>query len=101
MTEHPFEHKENYAPVHRSNKADLLNRLKRVEGQVRGISRMVEEDKYCVDILNQVAAARAALGKIGLMLLEGHTQGCVVRAVKDGNEQAAVEELLDVFKRFI
>ncbi|QUL97980.1 MAG: metal-sensitive transcriptional regulator [Candidatus Fermentithermobacillus carboniphilus] len=87
--------------VHRENKSDLLNRLKRVEGQIRGISRMIEEDEYCVDILNQVAAARAALGKIGLMLLETHARGCVVRGIKDGDEEATVTELMDVIKRFV
>ena len=59
------------------HKANLLTRLKRIEGQVRGISRMVEEDKYCVDILIQIAAVKAALNKVGLVLLEDHTRGCV------------------------
>jgi len=87
--------------VHLGNKRDLLDRLKRVEGQIRGIARMVEEDKYCVDILNQVAAARAALGKIGLMLLETHTRGCVVRGIKNEDEEATVTELMNVIKRFV
>lgn len=101
MAEHMHSGHHDERIVCRSNKTDLLNRLKRVEGQVRGIYRMVEEDKYCVDILSQVAAARAALGKIGLMLLESHTRGCVVGAIREGSEEGAVTELLDVIKRFI
>lgn len=87
--------------VHRPDKIKILNRLKRVEGQIRGIARMVEEDKYCVDILNQVAAARAALGQIGLMLLETHARGCVVRGIKNEDEEATVTELMEVIKRFV
>lgn len=87
--------------VHRDNKDDLLKRLKRIEGQVRGISKMVQEDKYCVDILNQITAVRAALDKVGLMILEGHVRGCVVQGIKGTNEDAIVDELLDVIKRFI
>ena len=64
------------------DKAKLLARLKRIEGQVRGISRMVEEDKYCVEILIQIAAVKAALNKVGLVLLEDHTRGCVRRAIQ-------------------
>lgn len=87
--------------VHRSNKDDLVKRLNRIEGQVRGISKMISEDKYCVDILNQIAAARAALDQVGLIILEGHVRGCVVRGIKEANEDAIVTELLDVIKRFV
>lgn len=69
-------------------KAQLLARLRRVEGQIRGLQRMVEEDVYCPDILTQVAAARAALDRVGLMLLEDHTRGCVARALREGGEAA-------------
>lgn len=78
----------------------LLNKLKRVEGQVRGISRMVEEDRYCIDILIQVQAARAALTNIGLEILENHAKGCVVSAVKQG-DAAVIDELIDAAKKFI
>lgn len=86
--------------MHRDKDA-LLRRLRRIEGQVRGLQRMVDEDKYCVDILVQVAAARAALGKIGLMLLESHTKGCVTKAIEQKEGDAAVEELMDVISRFV
>ncbi len=80
----------------------ILHGLRRVEGQVRGIQRMVEEDRYCVDVLNQIAAARMALARLALIVLEDHTRGCVSRAMaeqKDHDE--VIEELLQVFKRLI
>lgn len=82
---------------------DLLRRLRRVEGQVRGIGRMIEEDKYCVDILNQIAAVNAALDKVGMALLSEHIKGCVTEAVaspgKAGKEK--VDELVGVVGRFL
>lgn len=83
------------------DKAALLLRLRRLEGQVRGIQRMVEEDKYCVDILNQIAAVRSALDRVGLILLENHTRGCVARAIKNDEEESAISELTDLMKRFV
>jgi len=85
------------------DKAAVLKRLRRIEGQVRGIQRMVEESKYCVDILVQIAAVRAALDQVGLILLEDHTRGCVARAIKqsDGDADAAIAELTGVLKRFL
>ncbi len=79
----------------------VLKRLRRIEGQVRGIHRMVEEEAYCVDVLIQIAAARAALDQVGLILLEQHTRGCVARAVREGREEGAWEELMEVLRRFI
>lgn len=86
--------------AHRDKDA-LLKRLRRIEGQVRGIQRMIDEDKYCVDILVQMAAVRAALDRVGLMLLEDHTKGCVARAIEHGEGDDAVEELMDVVSKFI
>lgn len=71
------------------SKDDYLRRLRRVEGQVRGIARMVEEDQYCIDVLTQVSAATRALQNVALGLLEEHMGGCVVDAAKAGDEQAA------------
>lgn len=87
--------------VVRRDKEALLRRLRRVEGQVRGIQRMVEEDKYCVDILVQIAAVRAALNRVGLMLLEDHTRGCVARATREGKGDEAVDELMEVIEKFV
>ncbi|PVZ12089.1 metal-sensitive transcriptional regulator [Actinomycetospora cinnamomea] len=71
------------------NKDDHLRRLRRIEGQVRGIARMIEDDKYCIDVLTQVSAATAALQNVALGLLEEHMGSCVVDAAKAGDEQAA------------
>lgn len=82
-------------------KSPLLTRLRRIEGQVRGIQRMVEEEKYCVDILVQIAAVRAALDRVGLLLLDEHMRGCVIDAIRDQDGEAAIAELSDVIRRFI
>ena len=79
----------------------ILQRLKKAEGQVRGIYKMVEEERYCVDILIQIAAVRAALDKVGLSLLEKHTHGCVQKAIKSGDGDPAIDELMDVIKLFV
>ena len=78
-------------------------RLKRIAGQVAGIQRMVHEDRYCVDVLHQVAAVRAALDGVGKLLLGAHVETCVVDAFASGNareRRKKTDELLDVFSRF-
>jgi DNA-binding FrmR family transcriptional regulator len=85
-----------------ASKEQLLNRLARVEGQVRGVSRMVEEDRYCIDVLTQIAAARAALEQISLALLDGHARHCMLgegEAPEDPGEQ--VEELMGAVGRLV
>jgi DNA-binding FrmR family transcriptional regulator len=81
---------------------DVLNRLARIEGQVRGISRMVEDDEYCTDILTQVSAVTTALDRVGLKILDGHVHGCVREAMVSGGKEAEAktEELLDAVERF-
>ncbi|MDQ0272179.1 metal-sensing transcriptional repressor [Cytobacillus purgationiresistens] len=81
-------------------KDQLITRLKRIEGQVRGIQSMIENERYCVDILTQISAINAAMNKVGLHLLEKHTQHCVSDAIKDGDGEEAIQELMEVFKRF-
>ncbi|HEY8346089.1 MAG TPA: metal-sensitive transcriptional regulator [Symbiobacteriaceae bacterium] len=83
------------------DKEGILDRLRKIEGQIRGLQRMVEEDRYCVDILVQVAAARAALNKVGLALLEGHARGCMVAAARRGEEDRSVAELMEVLEKFL
>ncbi|WLV25904.1 metal-sensing transcriptional repressor [Aciduricibacillus chroicocephali] len=82
------------------DKEKMINRLKRIEGQVRGIQNMIENDRYCVDILTQISAINAAMNNVGLQLLEKHTQHCVADAIKEGQGDEAIEELMLVFKRF-
>ena len=81
------------------DKARLLARLSRIEGQVRGVTRMIEEDRYCVDVLTQLAAAKSALNAVARQLLEDHARGCVSRAAREGDGAAAMEELLAVLRR--
>ena len=85
------------------NKADYLRRLRRIEGQVRGLQRMVEEDKYCIDILTQVSAATKALQSVALGLLEEHLSHCVTEAVAEGGDAAAdkVREASDAIARLV
>jgi DNA-binding FrmR family transcriptional regulator len=78
----------------------LANRLNRIEGQVRGIGRMLAEDRYCVDILTQVSAVRSALDAVALELLEHHLHGCVQQAVKSGKGDPAIEEAMSVIRKF-
>lgn len=78
---------------------DALRRLRNIEGQVRGLRKMVEEGKYCVDILTQVSAVRAALNQVGMMVLKRHVEHCVVGAVKSADAAAGaqlIEELMTV-----
>lgn len=81
------------------NKEQLLTQLRRIEGQVRGIQKMLEEDRYCIDILIQIQAARASLTQVGLSVLDGHVKGCVVKAVQHGDNEI-LDELMDAVKKF-
>ncbi len=86
--------------VARPDGALLVKRLNRIEGQVRGIARMIEADRYCVDVLNQVSAVQAALDALSLQLLEHHLHGCVQHAVKSGDGDHAIAEALGVIRKF-
>ena len=79
---------------------DLLNRLNRIEGQVRGIKKMVEEDAYCTDILTQVMAATAALNSFNRVLLKNHLERCVIQDIKEDKE-GAVEELVALLQKMM
>lgn len=84
------------------NKTKLLNRLRRIEGQMRGVTRMVEEDRYCIDILTKTQALRAALVKVETELLRNHVDHCVRGAFASGDsqdQQAKIEELVEVLQR--
>jgi DNA-binding FrmR family transcriptional regulator len=76
-------------------------RLRRIEGQVRGISRMVDEDRYCIDVLTQVNAVRAALENVALVLLNDHTEHCVTEAIRGGDGAAKVRELNEAVGRLV
>ena len=79
-----------------------LNRLKRIEGQVRGIAQMVSDDRYCIDILNQMQAVRAALAKVESGILKDHAACCVAQAIKSGDiddQRRKFTELVDLFEK--
>ena len=86
----------------RDNKPALLNRLKRVEGQVRGIARMIEEDRYCIDVLTQIQAVRAALAGIEKGMLKDHLGHCIEGAIVSGNaeeQRKKANELIELLER--
>jgi DNA-binding FrmR family transcriptional regulator len=85
------------------HKDDYIKRLSRVEGQIRGLSRMVEQDQYCIDILTQVSAATKALQSVAIKLLEEHMAHCVAQAVAEGGDTATakVKEASDAIARLI
>ena len=78
----------------------LTRRLNRIEGQVRGIGRMIDEDRYCVDILTQVSAVQSALDALALQLLQHHLSGCVRHAIESGDGDHAITEALGVIRKF-
>ncbi len=78
-------------------KVDALKRLSYIEGYLSGIRKMLEEDKYCVDVLKQTYAVRRAIEKMESILLEGHLQSCVVEGIKEGREDEVVGELTDLY----
>jgi len=85
-----------------NDKPKLLNRLSRIEGQVRGVARMVEEDRYCIDILTQIQAVRAALGRVETELLKDHLNHCIVAAIQGGDpeeQRRKAGELIQILER--
>ncbi|MGI6114207.1 MAG: metal-sensitive transcriptional regulator [Mahellales bacterium] len=82
-------------------KEDIINRLKKIEGQVKGIQRMVNDEKYCVDILVQIAAVRAAINKVGGIILKQHTLGCIKKGLDCEDREDKIEELIGVFMKFM
>ena len=85
-----------------ASKASCRKRLRRIEGQVRGLARMVEEDRYCIDVVTQISAVRAALARVEEEILRDHVAHCVERAIASGNaaeQRRKVAELMDVLGR--
>jgi DNA-binding FrmR family transcriptional regulator len=88
--------------MRRENKPNLVNRLKRIEGQVRGVERMVEDDRYCIDILTQLQAARAALAKVENEILKDHLDHCIEDALTGGDvgdQRKKAAELIELLQR--
>jgi DNA-binding FrmR family transcriptional regulator len=89
--------KHGYSP----DKEKVVNRLRRIEGQVRGVERMVEEDRYCIDVVTQISAVQAALDKVALKLLEDHARHCVVGGHAAGSPDELTDELMSAVTRLV
>ncbi|MFT8808226.1 metal-sensitive transcriptional regulator [Gluconobacter sp.] len=87
--------------VEQPRKKALTNRVRRIEGQVGGVLNMIENDRYCVDILTQISAVKSALDGVAIQILSSHANGCVRRAVQDDGGEDAIDELLQVVRRMI
>lgn len=79
----------------------LVIRVKKISGQVNGIQKMIEENRYCIDVLTQINAAKSALESLGLKIFEHHTNSCLVDKIKSGQEKEAISELLYIVNGFI
>ena len=84
-----------------SKQKNLLSRLNRVEGQVNGLKKMIQEPRYCPDILNQIAAVRRALDSVSLEMIERHMNTCVTSAIRKNKGEASVRELVATIERFV
>lgn len=90
---------EHFRHSYTKDRQELLNRLRRIEGQARGLQRLVDEEAYCLDLLQQVQALTAAADQVGLLLLEDHIAGCLAHAIDSGQGQPYVEEVMAVVRR--
>ncbi|RAI81386.1 MULTISPECIES: metal-sensing transcriptional repressor [Staphylococcaceae] len=95
-----MEHQHTVTPRTEEEKEKMLKRLKRIEGQVRGIQKMIEEDRYCVDILIQISAIESALKQVGFSVTERHMNHCVSDAIKKGEGAESIDELMKVLRQF-
>jgi CsoR family transcriptional regulator, copper-sensing transcriptional repressor len=79
----------------------LLTRMNKIEGQVRGIRKMIEDDRYCADVLQQIAALKSAADSVALILLEDHLKGCTAEAIRHGNGEEHIKEVVETVRRFV
>jgi DNA-binding FrmR family transcriptional regulator len=98
-TEPTTEDSSHFRHSYTKDRRELLNRLRRIEGQARGLQRLVEEEAYCLDLLQQVEALTAAADQVGLLLLEDHIAGCLTHAIASGQGQPYVDEVMTVVRR--
>ena len=82
-------------------KSNALLRLRKVEGQVKGITKMVDQEKYCIDIINQITAAQRALDQVALGIMKRHVESCVSSAVKEGKGSSKIDELMETIDKFV
>jgi CsoR family transcriptional regulator, copper-sensing transcriptional repressor len=86
---------------YKSHKEQVEARLRRIEGQIRGVQKMVNEDRYCIDVLTQISAVKAALDAVALALLQDHTEHCVVEAIQSGDGTQKIRELNNAVERLV
>jgi DNA-binding FrmR family transcriptional regulator len=91
---------ENEQLIKEENKADALRRLERIEGQVRGIKKMIGEDRYCIDVLTQVSSVQEALRGVSKVIMRNYLEGCATRAIKAGQGGKIYEELMEVLYKY-
>ncbi len=96
----PGNKKSEKKPPFPSVKNNLTSRLNRIEGQIRGVRRLIENDTYCDDVLTQIAAVQAALNSVSRILLEGHMKSCVVERIQEGDEEV-IDELMVTVNRLM
>jgi DNA-binding FrmR family transcriptional regulator len=92
-------HEAHFRHSYTKDRRDLVTRLRRIEGQARGIQRLVDEEAYCLDFLQQVEAMTAAADQVALLLLEDHIDGCLAHAIESGQGQPYVDEVMTVVRR--
>ena len=83
------------------DKSSLIARMKKIEGQARGIQRMIDEDRYCIDIVRQLTALSAAADEVSLFVLESHIEGCVADAIREQHGEAHIKELMETIREAI
>ncbi len=81
------------------DKPSLLTRMKKIEGQAKGIQRMIEEDRYCIDIIQQITALGAAADEVELLILENHIEGCVTDAIREQHSESHMRELMETLRK--
>jgi DNA-binding FrmR family transcriptional regulator len=87
--------------INQETKIDVLPRLRKIEGQIRGIQKMVEKERYCIDIINQLTAAQRALDQVSLKVMQRHIESCVADAIKSNGGGPIVGELMETIYKFI
>ena len=92
---------EHFRHAYTKDKSELLTRLARIEGQVRGIRRLVDEEAYCLDVLQQVDAMTAATDQVALLLVEDHIKGCLAHAIETGEGETYTDEVMTVVRRMV
>ena len=85
--------------LYSKDKPSLLRRMKKIEGQSRGIQRMIEEDRYCIDIVQQLTALSAAVDEVSLLILGSHIEGCVTNAIRDQRGEGHIKELMATIRK--